>query len=133
MGVTTQRGAIQADLTSAVPGLDNVFAGGDAVSGPATVIRAVAAGKVAADNIDAYLGFDHKIHTDVEIPPAHLTNSPPCGRVNLKNRHLDCYCGDFTLLKEGMTLEEAQQEAGRCLRCDHFGYGIFKGGRNTEW
>ena len=87
----------------------------------------------AADNIDAYLGFDHKIHTDVEIPPAHLTNSPPCGRVNLKNRHLDCYCGDFTLLKEGMTLEEAQQEAGRCLRCDHFGYGIFKGGRNTEW
>ena len=133
VGVTTQRGAIQADLTSAVPGLDNVFAGGDAVSGPATVIRAVAAGKVAADNIDAYLGFDHKIHTDVEIPPAHLTNSPPCGRVNLKNRHLDCYCGDFTLLKEGMTLEEAQQEAGRCLRCDHFGYGIFKGGRNTEW
>ena len=46
---------------------------------------------------------------------------------------LHCYCGDFTLLKEGMTLEEAQQEAGRCLRCDHFGYGIFKGGRNTEW
>lgn len=45
----------------------------------------------------------------------------------------DCYCGDFTLLKEGMTPEEAQQEAGRCLRCDHFGYGIFKGGRNTEW
>ena len=133
VGVTTQRGAIQADLSSAVPGLDNVFAGGDAVSGPATVIRAVAAGKVAADNIDAYLGFDHKIHTDVEIPPAHLTNSPPCGRVNLKNRHLDCYCGDFTLLKEGMTPEEAQQEAGRCLRCDHFGYGIFKGGRNTEW
>ena len=98
-----------------------------------TVIRAVAAGKVAADNIDAYLGFDHKIHTDVEIPPAHLTNSPPCGRVNLKNRHLDCYCGDFTLLKEGMTLEEAQQEAGRCLRCDHFGYGIFKGGRTERW
>ena len=133
VGVTTQRGAIQADLTSAVPGVDNVFAGGDAVSGPATVIRAVAAGKVAADNIDAYLGFDHKIRTDVEIPPAHLTNSPPCGRVNLKNRHLDCYCGDFTLVKEGMTLEEAQQEASRCLRCDHFGYGIFKGGRNTEW
>ena len=36
-------------------------------------------------------------------------------------------------LLRGMTPEEAQQEAGRCLRCDHFGYGIFKGGRNTEW
>ena len=26
-----------------------------------------------------------------------------------------------------MTEKEAKQEAGRCLRCDHFGYGIFKG------
>jgi len=32
-----------------------------------------------------------------------------------------------------MTEEEAMQEAGRCLRCDHFGYGIFKGGRTTQW
>ena len=44
IGVTTSRGAIQADLTSAVLGAHNIFAGGDAVSGPATVIRAVAAG-----------------------------------------------------------------------------------------
>ena len=133
VGVSTYRGAIQADLTSAVPGVDNVFAGGDAVSGPATVIRAVAAGKVAAANIDNYLGYDHKIRSSVEIPPAHLTNTPPCGRVNLANRHLADYCGDFSLLKEGMTLEEAGQESSRCLRCDHFGYGIFKGGRNSEW
>ncbi len=133
VGVTTRRGAIQTDPTSAVPGVDNVFAGGDAVSGPATVIRAVAAGKVAAANIDGYLGFDHKIRSDVEIPPAHLSYTPPCGRVNLENRHLSDCKGDFTLVKEGMTLEEAQQEASRCLRCDHFGFGIFKGGRNTEW
>jgi hypothetical protein len=51
----------------------------------------------------------------------------------LKNRHLPDYRGDFSLLKEGMSREEAQQESSRCLRCDHFGYGIFKGGRNTEW
>ena len=133
VGVTTARGAILADLTSAVPGAGNIFAGGDAVSGPATVIRAVAAGKVAAANIDSYLGFDHKISCGVDIPPAHLTNTPPCGRVNLKNRHLSDYKGDFSLLKEGMTREEAEQEASRCLRCDHFGYGIFKGGRSTEW
>ena len=133
VGVTTRRGAIQADLTSSVPGVDNVFAGGDAVSGPATVIRAVAAGKVAAANIDNFLGFDHKMHCEVDIPPAHLTNTPPCGRVNLKNRHLSDYHGNFELLKEGMTCQEATQEASRCLRCDHFGYGIFKGGRSKEW
>ena len=133
VGVSTVRGAIQADLTSAVPGVDNVFAGGDAVSGPATVIRAVAAGKVAAANIDNFLGFDHKIRCEVDIPPAHLTNTPPCGRVNLKNRHLSDYRGSFELLKEGMTAQEAHQEASRCLRCDHVGYGIFKGGRSKEW
>ena len=131
--MATSRGAILADLTSAVPGAGNVFAGGDAVSGPATVIRAVAGGKVAAANIDNYLGFDHKISCDVEIPPAHFTNTPPCGRVNLKNRDLRECRGDFTLVKEGMSLEEAQQESSRCLRCDHFGYGSFKGARNTEW
>ena len=32
-----------------------------------------------------------------------------------------------------MTAEEARTEAGRCLRCDKFGYGIFKGGRQREW
>lgn len=133
VGVTTVRGAIQADHTSSVPGVDNVFAGGDAVSGPATVIRAVAAGKVAAANIDNYLGFDHKISCDVDIPPSHFTNTPPCGRVNLKSHtHPGCQ-GDFSLVVDGMTQEEAQQESSRCLRCDHFGYGSFKGGRNTEW
>ena len=32
-----------------------------------------------------------------------------------------------------MTEEEAHQETSRCLRCDHFGYGIFKGGRSSKW
>ena len=133
VGATTNRGAIKADSTSAVPGAVNLFAGGDAVSGPATVIRAVAAGKVAAANIDNFLGFDHKISCDVEIPPAHLTNTPPCGRVNLKTNATPNCKGNFDLVKEGMTLEEAIQESSRCLRCDHFGYGSFKGGRKTEW
>ena len=133
-GIVIQRGGtVLAGSDTRLPDLEGVFAGGDCVSGPATVIRAVAAGKVAADNIDGYLGYDHKIRCDVEIPPAYLTYTPPCGRVNLRNRHLSDYKGDFTLLKEGMTPEEAKQESSRCLRCDHFGFGIFKGGRNQEW
>ena len=31
-----------------------------------------------------------------------------------------------------MTEKESCQEAGRCLRCDHFGCGSFKGGRNNR-
>ena len=32
-----------------------------------------------------------------------------------------------------MSDQEARQESGRCLRCDHFGYGVFKGGRVEKW
>ena len=102
IGIKTFKGMIQAEDTSSVADVDNVFAGGDAVSGPATVIRAVAAGKVAAANIDAYLGFEHKIKTDVVVPPAHLTNAPPCGRVNLKSHCTPDCKGNFDLVVEGM-------------------------------
>ena len=112
---------------------DGVFAGGDAVSGPATVIRAIAAGKVAAANIDEYLGFRHEISCDVEIPDANLEDRTPCGRVNLTEREACQRVHDFEGVENCMTEKEARQEADRCLRCDHFGYGIFKGGRDTIW
>lgn len=133
IGIKTFKGTIQAEDTSSVADVDNVFAGGDAVSGPATVIRAVAAGKVAAANIDAYLGFEHKIKTDVVVPPAHLTNAPPCGRVNLKSHCTPDCKGNFDLVVEGMSRKEADQESERCLRCDYFGFGSFRGGRTGEW
>lgn len=59
--------------------MENVFAGGDCVTGPATAIRAIAAGKVAAANIDEQLGFHHEIRTDVEIPAPHLDVCPARG------------------------------------------------------
>ena len=133
IGIKTFKGMIQAEDTSSVADVDNVFAGGDAVSGPATVIRAVAAGKVAAANIDAYLGFEHKIKTDVVVPPAHLTNAPPCGRVNLKSHCTPDCKGNFDLVVEGMSRKEADQESERCLSCDYFGFGSFRGGRTGEW
>ena len=40
---------------------------------------------------------------------------------------------DFDLMEKGMSDEEAKQEASRCLHCDHFGYGCFKGGRTVKW
>ena len=132
-GIETSHGALKADLSGYVPGTPNVFAGGDAVTGPATVIRAVAAGKVAADNIDSFLGYHHTITVDVEVPAPQLTNTPACGRVNLRGRPIEAIAGDFGLVTDGMTEEECQQECSRCLRCDHFGYGVFKGGRNIKW
>ncbi|MGN1318565.1 MAG: NAD(P)-binding protein, partial [Lachnospirales bacterium] len=132
-GIDIASGVIKAEKSTFVPGSGNVFAGGDAVSGPSTVIRAVAAGKVAADNIDEFLGYQHKISVDVDVPPSQLTNSPACGRVNLASRGIENIRGDFDLVSMGMSEQEVKQECGRCLRCDHFGYGIFKGGRTGQW
>ncbi len=131
--VPIKRGVIAAENWSAIEDAPGVFAGGDCVTGPATAIRAIAAGKVAAANIDQYLGFDHIISTDVEIPAPRMHNSPPCGRINVKERSAAERKGDWQCVELPLTDQEISQESGRCLRCDHFGYGIFKGGRETKW
>ena len=132
-GVPIQRGAFVAGLSGQVRDMDSVFAGGDCVTGPATAIRAIAAGKVAAANIDEHLGFRHEITVDVEIPSPKLNNSPPHGRIDTTEREACERKHDFEDIECGLTKEGACAEAGRCLRCDHFGYGIFRGGRNEKW
>ena len=85
-GIPVTKGVIDALDTTAIRDIPGVFSGGDCVSGPATVIRAIAAGKVAAANIDEYLGYNHIITTDVKIPNPRLSDRLPCGRVNLRER-----------------------------------------------
>ena len=113
--------------------MPGVFTGGDCATGPATVIKAIAAGKTAAANIDQYLGFNHKIECDVEIPQPRLENKPACGRVNITEKPASERKTNFEEIECGMTCEGAMQEASRCLRCDKFGYGIFRGGRVERW
>lgn len=113
--------------------MSGVFAGGDCISGPASVIKAIAAAKVVAANIDEYLGYNHKISCDVVIPEPNLKRRIPCGRVDLTEREACERVCDFDAVENCMTEKEATQEASRCLRCDHFGYGILKGGREVKW
>lgn len=137
-GIKVQRGVISALNTGNITPQEGemsegVFAGGDCVTGPATVIKAIAAGKVAAANIDEYLGFNHEITCDVEIPYASNEDKVACGRVEVALREAAERKNDFEPIEYGFTCEEACQEAGRCLRCDHFGFGAFRGGREEQW
>ena len=137
-GIKVQRGVISALNTGNITPQDGemsegVFAGGDCVTGPATVIKAIAAGKVAAANIDEYLGFNHEITCDVEIPYASNEDKVACGRVEVALRDEAERKNDFEPIEYGFSCEEACQEAGRCLRCDHFGFGAFRGGREEQW
>lgn len=132
-GMSVKSGNLAALPDGMVSALPGVFAGGDCVTGPATVIRAIAAGKVAAANIDNYLGFYHLISVDVDIPAPNYEDKHPCGRVNMTEEPPAERRRNFEHIECGMTDEEAAQECSRCLRCDHYGYGIFKGGRAAIW
>ena len=117
------------DGLKSVGSLDNVFVGGDCQVGPKTVIIAIGAGKVAARNIDDYLGFNHELDCGVEVPPAAANWRQPCGRVSIVERPARERKGDFNAVEVEMSAEEAFQEARRCLRCDHFGCGVLDEGR----
>lgn len=127
-GIPVSHGCMLAELDCSIPAIPGLFAGGDCVTGPATVIRAIAAGKVAAYHIDEYLGYHHKVACEVHAPEAKENNRVPTGRVNLTERPAHERKCDFELTENPMSFEEAMQEAGRCLRCDHFGCGVLEGG-----
>ena len=132
-GIAVKRGTIAAMEDSEVRDMQGVFAGGDCVTGPATVIRAIAAGKVAAANIDEYLGYHHVIPCEVEIPPVDFDDKEPCGRIQMRETEASERKRNFLPYEQCMTKEEACREASRCLRCDKFGYVKLKGGKPAIW
>lgn len=131
-GIAANRGRLCADDSGAL-NMVGIYAGGDCVSGPATVIKAIAAGKAAAANIDEYLGFHHPISVDVDIPEPLLNDKVPCGRVNLSEKEAWARRDNFEGIEYSMSNEEAVQEASRCLRCDRHGCGVLRGGRQDRW
>ena len=86
-------------------------------------------GQVAAHNIDEYLGYHHKIICEADVPPAKPNKCIPTGRAEIEERDPVERRDDFEHVEIAMTPEEAEREAGRCLRCDHFGCGAMEGGR----
>lgn len=132
-GVPTDHNNIVTADDGSVPGLEGVFSGGDCVSGPATVILAIEAGKVAAASIGEYLGFHTDISANLDIPPAPFRLKHATGRVDLTEREANWRKNDFELMENCMSEQEMAQECSRCLRCDHYGHAGFKGGRLIKW
>ena len=134
-GVDVKRGALVASGVGEVKAggekLDGVFTGGDCYTGPATVIRAIDAGRCAAENIAAwslpsYVSSPSADLDTVDIPAALAGQRLHWGRVNMQERAAEERKGDFNLMEKCLTDEEASQECSRCLRCDHCGYGAFR-------
>jgi NADH-quinone oxidoreductase subunit F len=105
---------------------EGVFAGGDAVTGPGTVVDAIAAGKLAAETIEKYisgqpLGREHRLtRPSMYVLPEMLTEEEIAKAKRPSMRHLPVSqrAKNFKEVERGLTEELAVREARRCLRCD---------------
>ena len=127
--VNPKRKTFETTPTARLKSYEKIFSGGDCVFGPATVIKAIGAGKVAAINIDEYLGYHHKILGAIDYPQPKENDRTHIGRVHLTDRSARERKKNFEPVENGMTYDEAMQECRKCLRCDHFGCGVVEGGR----
>jgi len=118
-----RNGWIKADRATGATSLDWVFAGGDAATGPASVVEAIAAGEKAAAAIDEHLtGSNHAVWrrqgaVDCYFDPA----ADPC---ETRSSATDCLdpsvrACSFAEVELPWDVEVALAEARRCLRCDY--------------
>ncbi|MGC9195467.1 MAG: FAD-dependent oxidoreductase [Syntrophobacteraceae bacterium] len=105
--------------------VEDVFAGGDAVTGPATVIQAIASGKRAAAGIHAYLrGLPAPRQTAPRprrmIEPIRMDYQAKAfiQRQEIPLIDLDRRMHTFDRVELGLDEIAAKQEAARCMRCD---------------
>ncbi|HBE76228.1 MAG TPA: hydrogenase, partial [Firmicutes bacterium] len=105
----------------------NIFAGGDCVTGPATVIQAVAAGHHAAEAMDDFLvkGYVKEQNVDYscsrgsleDLPKWEFEAKPKMARAKMPELSLSERKDNFHEVELGYNEETAREEARRCLRC----------------
>ena len=120
--MTTGWGTIKIDTASYSTPVVKVFAGGDCVSGPATLIEALNMGNKAAKSIDAYLqgktfsdelsfeGVDTVQQKDMGFVPKAKANAVTFLDAATRVK-------GYAEVEGGFSAEEAMKEAQRCLRC----------------
>ena len=122
----TRRRTISVHMATMGTDMEGVFAAGDAVTGPATVIEAIGGGKRAAQSIDRYLsGIPQPLmppvptrrgridHLKVSAADKMTLQRPEMVLLNIDHRRTT-----FQLVELGYPETKAREEARRCLRCD---------------
>jgi NADH-quinone oxidoreductase subunit F len=117
-----KNGTVRVDPDTLATDIDGVFAGGDMVSGPASVIEAIAAGRLASVSIDKYLGGKGNIaETLAPAEPPQKYQAEEGGEEKRRKPALADVARrikNFNVVEKGYAKEIATQEADRCLRCD---------------
>lgn len=116
------RGFLQVQADTLETSQKGIFAGGDAVSGPSSIIEAIAQGRKAASSIDKFLGgtgiIDEKLAPCMEeVAPDEIlprgASRPFLPTIPLSERFKG-----FEAVELGYDESAAAKEAGRCLACD---------------
>jgi NADH-quinone oxidoreductase subunit F len=121
---STRWGLLPTNPDTLETNIKGVFGGGDVVSGPASVVEAIAAGKYAAISIDKYLGGKGIIEEKLASPENKAELSQPEEeegehyRPEVKKLNLCDRLKSFDQVELGLKEEQALQEASRCLQCD---------------
>jgi NADPH-dependent glutamate synthase beta subunit-like oxidoreductase len=114
-------GAMNVDPLTLQSDDPDIFAGGDAVRGPQSVIEAIADGRQAAISIDRYIqGQDLRLDRDIELKA--ITNPQkekydPSARVQMPRLKPRSRVKNFKEVQKGFTKKMATQEARRCISC----------------
>jgi heterodisulfide reductase subunit A len=124
MGVETKWDRLVVDPLTLETSVKGVFAGGDAVMGPASVVEAVGAGIEAAESIHRYLhGLDLREGREAHSPKAkdiHVVPGKPvqrAPRAPMPELSVPERITGFQEVELGLTKEQAMAEAQRCLSC----------------
>ncbi|WP_419175914.1 FAD-dependent oxidoreductase [Desulfosediminicola sp.] len=122
-------GTIKCNDDTLMTSRKGVFGGGDAVTGPATLVQAMAQGERGARSMADYLTFG-RVHFDpmrrmsqlvADVQPMISTgiNIPVKHEYRVKLRELDPEVRKrlFEEVEKPISVEEAYREADRCMRC----------------
>ncbi len=119
---TGKQDAIVVDPETFQTGASNVFALGDVVSGPASVIEAMAMARKTAFSIDKYLGGDGAIDEKPAPPKEEMSNLipglPVFPRCEIPALNVEKRVQGFDEVYSTFSEDSAREEAGRCLMCD---------------
>ena len=116
-----KNGAIRAHQPHYQTNVPKIFAGGDAVTGPATVSEAMGIARNAAEAIDMQLMKEkrfHRLFRDFKYKDEVLTEPDVLRKVDPKKLPVKERIASFQEVLAGYSGEQAMHEAERCLRCD---------------
>ena len=122
---TTRWNTVKVNPRTLLTNRPGVFAGGDVVRGPNTVIEAIADGKKAAGMIDRYIRNEQldgpsetcipRIYVEPSIAEEEITSGK---RIETQRAPAEWRKRNFAEVEVSLSIDEATCEAKRCLRCD---------------